>query len=103
MERRFGEPLLMPMVAADKTCGITALYSILAALSNRQRTGRGQFVEIPMPEVMTQFTLRENLSGHTSDPPDVPIGYPRAPAQWPRACPQKDGAHSPRSYTHSTW
>src|SRR3546814_1887605 len=93
----------MPMVAADKTCGITALYSILAALFNRERTGRGQFVEIPMLEVMTQFTLMVNLYGHTFDPPDGPIGYPRVLAEWRRPCRTLDGWITVLAYTARQW
>jgi len=103
MDKRFGEPLFMPMVAADKTCGLTTLYSILAALFNRERTGKGQFVEIPMLEVMTQFTLMENLYGHTFDPPDGPIGYPRVLAEWRRPCQTKDGWITVLAYTDRQW
>src|SRR3546814_7195584 len=103
MERRFGEPLRLPMVAPAKTRGTTALYSILAALFNRERTGRGQFVEIPMLEVMTQFTLMENLYGHTFDPPDGPIGYPRVLAEWRRPCRTKDGWITVLAYTDRQW
>ena len=103
MDKRFGEPLFMPMVAADKTCGLTTLYSILAALFNRERTGKGQFVEIPMLEVMTQFTLMENLYGHTFDPPDGPIGYPRVLAEWRRPCRTKDGWITVLAYTDKQW
>lgn len=103
MERRFGEPLLTPMITADKTCGITALYSILAALFNRERTGRGQFVEIPMLEVMTQFTMLENLYGHTFDPPEGPVGYPRVLAEWRRPCQTQDGWITVLAYTDRQW
>src|SRR5262249_53193169 len=41
-----GEPRYAPMILADKTCGLVAANAISAALFARERTGRGQFVEV---------------------------------------------------------
>ena len=103
MEKVVGEPMHTPMVTADKTCGITACYAIVSALFARERTGRGQFVEIPMLEVMTQFALMEHHYGHTFDPPEGPIGYPRVLAKWRRPYRTKDGWLSMLAYTDRQW
>ena len=50
-------------VVADKVSSLTAAYSVMAALLHRHRTGVGQYVEVPMFEVMAQFNLVEHLSG----------------------------------------
>src|SRR3546814_19942609 len=57
----------------------------------------------PMLEVMTQFTLMENLYGHTFDPPDGPIGYPRVLAEWRRPCRTPDGWITVLAYTDRQW
>ena len=43
----------------------------------RDRTGAGQAIEVPMYEVMSGYTLQEQLGAFTFDPPTGPIGYPR--------------------------
>src|SRR5690606_15306502 len=103
MERTSGEPLHTPMVTADKTTGLTALYAILAALFARERTGRGQFVEVPMFEAMTSFVLTEHLYGHVFDPPEGPIGYTRVLAAWRRPYRTKDGWIAMLAYTDRQW
>jgi crotonobetainyl-CoA:carnitine CoA-transferase CaiB-like acyl-CoA transferase len=61
-----GTPVLVQQAVVDKVTGITAAQAITAALFQRERTGRGQFVEIPMlhagvaflwPDVTTNVTM----------------------------------------------
>ena len=91
-----GEPRYAPMILADKTCGLVAANAISAALYARERTGRGQFVEVPMFETMAAFILTEHLFGHTFVPPEAPLGYPRVLA--PVAPPLQDQG---RPYLHA--
>lgn len=93
MQRITGEMLHMPMVAADKTTGLTLAYSILAALFHRERTGEGQFVEVPMFETLTSFTLMEHAFGMTFDPPEGPAGYSRVLAKFRRPYMTSDGKY----------
>lgn len=72
-----GEPRYMPMVMADKLCGQILASAIGMALFHRERTGRGQVVEVPMFETMLAFNLLEHLWGAAHDQPRGEIGYPR--------------------------
>ena len=72
-----GEPYFFPMVIVDKFCGYVLASSIGMALFNRERTGRGQIVEVPMLETMLSFNLVEHLWGAAHDQPRGEIGYPR--------------------------
>jgi crotonobetainyl-CoA:carnitine CoA-transferase CaiB-like acyl-CoA transferase len=62
-----GTPVLVQQAVVDKVTGLTAAQAIAAALFERSRTGRGQYVEIPMlhaglaflwPDVTTNVTMR---------------------------------------------
>src|SRR5208282_5683089 len=59
-----GEPRYAPMIIADKTCALSIVGAVSAALFARERSGCGQFVEIPMFESMVSFVLGEHLFGH---------------------------------------
>ena len=50
-----GTPELVHHAVVDKTTGVFAAQAITAALFERSRTGRGQFVEIPMLRVGLSF------------------------------------------------
>jgi crotonobetainyl-CoA:carnitine CoA-transferase CaiB-like acyl-CoA transferase len=75
--RQSGVPVLVPTLVADKVCGLTIAYAVLAALFERAQTGQGQHVEVPMIDVMTAFTLVEHAGPATTVPPLGPPGYPR--------------------------
>jgi crotonobetainyl-CoA:carnitine CoA-transferase CaiB-like acyl-CoA transferase len=70
-----GEPRYVPTVMADKITALQVAFAALAALSHRDRTGEGQYVEIPMFETLTAFNLLEHLWGQTFIPPLSPTGY----------------------------
>lgn len=70
-----GEPRYLPTNLCDRTTGLTAVYSVLAALYAREKTGRGQAIEVPMFETMTQFVLSDHMFGKTFDPPLADAGY----------------------------
>lgn len=75
-DRQTGTPRYLPTVAADKTCGLVAAHAILAALFQRERTGQGQQLEVPMYESMASYVLVEHYYGrHLADTPGE-AGYP---------------------------
>ena len=75
--RQGGVPVLVPSLVADKVSGLTIAYAVMAALFERERTGHGQRVEVPMIDVMTAFTLVEHAGAATAVPPQGPPGYGR--------------------------
>ena len=103
MARLIGEPRYMPTIMADKTCALVAAYSVMAALIHRERTGHGQFVEIPMFETMAAFNLTEHLYGLSFTPPEGSAGYPRVLAPWRRPYRCSDGYVSMLAYTDDQW
>jgi crotonobetainyl-CoA:carnitine CoA-transferase CaiB-like acyl-CoA transferase len=98
-----GEPRYVPLIIADKTCALAASTAITSALFARERTGRGQFVEIPMFETMVFFVFAEHLYGHAFVPPQAPLGYSRLLAPWRRPYRTKDGHICMLAYTDPQW
>jgi crotonobetainyl-CoA:carnitine CoA-transferase CaiB-like acyl-CoA transferase len=86
-----GELRMLPTIAADKVTGLHAVYAVLAALFHRQRSGEGQFVEVPMLECFTSFLLVEHLYGMAFDPPTNHIGDTRTLSNERKPYKTKDG------------
>jgi crotonobetainyl-CoA:carnitine CoA-transferase CaiB-like acyl-CoA transferase len=103
MTMQSGTPRYLPTVAADKTCGMAAAHAILAALVQRERTGEGQFIEIPMFETMTGFVLVEHLYGHHFPGVSDEIGYPRALTPWRKPYQTLDGYVCMMPHTDKHW
>jgi crotonobetainyl-CoA:carnitine CoA-transferase CaiB-like acyl-CoA transferase len=82
---------LLPSFVADKVSSLHALYGVLAALFHRERTGEGQFVEVPMFESFTSFLMAEHLYGATFEPPVSHVGHTPALADDRRPLKTKDG------------
>lgn len=72
-----GEPRYTPLNLADRTVGLYTAMAINAALYERERSGEGQSVEVPMFETMSQFVLGDHLWGMTHEPPLAGTGYVR--------------------------
>jgi crotonobetainyl-CoA:carnitine CoA-transferase CaiB-like acyl-CoA transferase len=72
-----GTPSLLPTLVADKVSGLTIAYAVMAALFHRERTGEGQFVEVPMIDAISSFTLVEHGCAAIPVPPLGPAGYQR--------------------------
>lgn len=75
--RQGHEPALIPTLVADKVAGLTIVSAVLAALVHRAATGEGQFVEVPMIDVMRSFVLVEHGAGAIPEPPLDDAGYRR--------------------------
>jgi crotonobetainyl-CoA:carnitine CoA-transferase CaiB-like acyl-CoA transferase len=103
MERQTGTPQYLPMIAADKTCGLAAVGAILAALLQRARTGEGAYVEVPMLETMVSFNLVEHLYGEQFDPPRGGMGYPRLLNPFRKPYKTTDGYVCAMPYTDRHW
>ena len=103
MARQTGTPRYLPTIAADKTCGLIAAHAILAALFQRERTGQGQFVEVPMFEAMTSYMLVEHFYGRHLVDANEPAGYPRILSPWRKPYQTADGYICILPYTDSHW
>ena len=96
-------PRLLPSLVADKTSGLFMVQAVLAALFHRQRTGEGQFVEVPMMECVTSYNLAEHLYGNAYDPPTGQWGYTRVINPNRKPFPTKDGYIGLLPYTDQQW
>lgn len=103
MDRQTGEARYLPTIAADKTCGLVGAHAILAALFQRERTGEGCFVEVPMYETMVGFNLVEHFYGMHFNPPLSAPGYPRVMAASRRPYRTRDGYVCMMPYTDQHW
>src|SRR5260221_3964922 len=61
-------PEYVNTIIADKAAGLTAAYAIAMALYERERSGVGQAIEVPMFETIVSFTLLEHMAGATFVP-----------------------------------
>ena len=66
-----------PFIIADKVIGYILASSIGFALFERERSGAGQEVQVPMFEAMVEFNLLEHFWGRAFDPPLGSPGYAR--------------------------
>jgi crotonobetainyl-CoA:carnitine CoA-transferase CaiB-like acyl-CoA transferase len=92
-------PRYLPSLIADKVAGLYAAQAVLAAIVHRQRSGEGQFVEVPMFEAFSHFMLQEHLYGATFVPQPYPAGYPRQLDPHRQPFPTADGHVSIVPYT----
>ncbi|WP_332826636.1 CaiB/BaiF CoA transferase family protein [Ramlibacter sp.] len=84
-------PRYFPTVIADKFCGYVLASSISMALFHRERTGRGQKVQVPMFETLLQFNLFEHLwTAAIGDGPEG-MGYTRMLSPHRRPYKTRDG------------
>ncbi|WP_284337258.1 CaiB/BaiF CoA transferase family protein [Comamonas sp. NoAH] len=97
------QPHYVPLSFNDRVVGLHAAISMLAAVQWRERSGRGQFIEVPMFETMTQFTVGDHMGGQTFDPPEGPMGYQRTLTKERRPYATKDGFICLVVYTDKHW
>src|SRR6185295_19833605 len=96
-------PDYVPTLVADKTSGMAVVNAVLAALFHRERSGEGQYVEVPMLETLTAFVLAEHLGGLTFEPPPTGAGYARLLVGGRKPAPTKDGYLALLPYTTEQW
>ena len=96
-------PKYMPAIIADKTSGLYSAYATIAALFHRERSGEGQFVEVPMLEVATHFNMVEHFYGQSFDPPLGNVAYPRSIDPNRKPYKTKDGYIGIIPYSDAHW
>ena len=102
-ERSGRAPAYIPTAAADRIVGLAAVNAILAAVIERERSGLGQRVEIPMFETMAAMVMGDHMGGLVYDPPHGPSGYPRHLSPDRRPYATADGWICALVYTDAHW
>jgi crotonobetainyl-CoA:carnitine CoA-transferase CaiB-like acyl-CoA transferase len=96
-------PRFVPSTVADRITGLNTVNAVTTALFYRERTGKGQAVEVPMFESLAQFVLGDHMAGETFEPALGAMGYARllAPHRNPYAT--RDGYLCLLVYNDKQW
>jgi crotonobetainyl-CoA:carnitine CoA-transferase CaiB-like acyl-CoA transferase len=97
------EPRYAPMIVADRSVGQQVASAVSAALYYREKTGKGQRIDVPMFEHLLQMILGDHLGGYTFDPPHGPPGYIRILSPDRRPYETKDGYVCALIYNDKQW
>lgn len=98
-----GIPRYVPSAIADRIVGQAAVGAILASLLARERSGRGDRVDIPMFETMVSFVLGDHLGGLSFEPPLDEGGYARQLSPERRPYRTQDGYICALVYNDKQW
>lgn len=96
-------PKYVNTVVADKVVALYVANAITSALFERERSGRGQAVEVPMFECMASFVTAEHLAGRSFVPPEGPAGYSRLINEFRKPFRTRDGWLGVVPYTDGQW
>jgi crotonobetainyl-CoA:carnitine CoA-transferase CaiB-like acyl-CoA transferase len=91
------------MIVADRSVGQQVAGAVSAALYHRERTGRGQRVDVPMFEHLLQIVLGDHLGGYTFEPQHGEPGYARILAPDRRPYETSDGYVCALIYNDKQW
>ena len=97
------QPRFVPCTIADRVTGLAAVNAVTTALYAREKTGRGQAIEVPMFETLAQLVLSEHMGGHTYEPPLAPAGYGRTLAPHRAPYETRDGYICMLIYNDKQW
>jgi crotonobetainyl-CoA:carnitine CoA-transferase CaiB-like acyl-CoA transferase len=97
------QPRYIPATYADRTVGLHLANAVTAALFARERTGKGQRVDVPMFESLLQTLMGEHLSGRTFVPPMPGEGYARVISKERKPYRTKDGWVCVLVYNDKQW
>ena len=98
-----GAPRYAPMNICDRVVGLYVANAISSALYHRAMTGKGQAIEVPMFETMTQFVLADHMGGGAFAPPLGEMGYKRLLSRTRGPYATRDGHLSLVVYTDRHW
>ncbi|WP_336161995.1 CaiB/BaiF CoA transferase family protein [Amycolatopsis sp. VC5-11] len=101
--RGAGEPAYVATAIADRVVGMATSSAVTAALYRRERSGRGQEVQVPMFETFAHFAMGDHLYGHTFVPPIGDWGYARMMNSDRRPYRTLDGYLGVNIYTDRHW
>ena len=98
-----GSPRFLPSIVCDKTSSNGVVSALLAGLFERERSGKGQAIEVPMYESLVSFVMVEHLYGETFIPKLEGAGYKRILSKERRPYPSKDGYFCLLPYNDGHW
>jgi crotonobetainyl-CoA:carnitine CoA-transferase CaiB-like acyl-CoA transferase len=96
-------PRYAPIIVADRSVGQQVASAVSAALYYREKSGKGQRVDVPMFEHLLQIVLGEHLGGYTFDPQVGEPGYARMLAPDRRPYQTSDGYVCALIYNDKQW
>ena len=96
-------PRYAPIIVADRSVGQQVASAVSAALYRREKSGKGQRVDVPMFEHLLQIVLGEHLGGHTFEPQHGEAGYARMLAPDRRPYRTSDGYVCALIYNDKQW
>ena len=97
------DPRYVNAIIGDKIVGLYVAQAVAMALYAREKSGRGQFIEVPMFESMTAFTVPEHMVGLAFEPPLGEPGYARLLNPFRRPFKTKDGHIGVVPYNNGQW
>lgn len=101
--RASGQARYIPMAFADKLCGYVLASAVGMALFNRERTGRGEEIHVPMFETVLAFNLHEHMWTACFGEGERELGYPRALSSHRQPFPTQDGHVCLLATTDEQW
>ena len=96
-------PTYVKTVVADKVVALYVANAITSALYEREKSGTGQAIEVPMFECMVSFVAAEHLAGKSFVPPEGGTGYSRLLNEFRRPFATLDGYLGVVPYTDGQW
>jgi crotonobetainyl-CoA:carnitine CoA-transferase CaiB-like acyl-CoA transferase len=96
-------PQYVNTILADKVAGLTIAYTIPMALYEREKSGLGQSIEVPMFETLVSFLAVEQLAGQTFIPSLGSAGYSRVMSPHRKPYRTLDGYIALLPYTTAQW
>ena len=97
------EPTYVATAIADKVTGLSAAIALVSALFAREKSGKGQAIEVPMYETMVGFNLMEQWGGRAFVPSMGPTAYARLRSPHRRPYRTLDGVISVVVYHEGHW
>lgn len=102
-KNRSDGPRYVNTIMADKIAGLAVAYAVAMSLYERERSGLGQAIEVPMFENLVSFLLTEHMAGETFRPPIGGMGYERVVSPHRKPYRTKDGYIGLLPYTTEQW
>jgi crotonobetainyl-CoA:carnitine CoA-transferase CaiB-like acyl-CoA transferase len=96
-------PRYTPVIIADRTVGLHIVNAVCAALYRREKSGKGQRIDVPMFESLLQSVMGEHLGGFTYEPQSGEPGYARMLAKDRRPYETSDGHVCALIYNDKQW